>query len=92
MTPGSRLIGGRLQQLLLLPGQGNRQALGEEADEGPAKVPAKKMSLGVVKLQGQPVGWSASWLVSWLVGNCSRCDHVKAAIGPPLVCHQFDAQ
>ena len=90
-----------MQQLLLLPGQGNRQAMGEEADEGPAKVPPKKMSLGVVKLQGQPVGWSVGWLVSWLVGQgvgwsvgwlvtepvATMSRHVKA----PLVCHQFDA-
>ena len=65
-----------MQQLLLLPGQGNRQAMGDEADEGPAKVPAKKMSLGVVKLQGQLVGW----LVGQLVGFCTR-----VAVADPVV-------
>lgn len=42
---------------------------GEDADEGPAKVHAKKMSLGVVRLQGQwGLRTARRCLVGFLVG------------------------
>ena len=68
-------------------GAGEQAGLGGGGGRGTGEGAGQEDELG-----GGKTARSASWLVSWLVGNCSRCDHVKAAIGPPLVCHQFDAQ